>query len=207
MSHSLMNPSFCTRIAFLIIASASCFSSSHGQTPTEHAAHAAAAMTGIKKEMIEGITEADFLKLGDKPNTVKVTLVATFTAENYGMNFNGYSKGTAVYTIPKDWTVEVTFINPGPVPHSAIVIDRDDTKKLQVAEPYFPGGAVPKHVQGMSFGKAQFSFVADEAGKFAFACGFPAHALSGHWVALDVNADAKVPTLKLGDQQAREASK
>lgn len=207
MSHSLMNPSLCaTRIAFLAIFSAACFTS-NAQTPAEHAAHAAAAMSGIKKEMIEGVTSADFLKLGDKPNTVKVTLVATFTPENYGMNFNGYAKGAAVYTIPKDWTVEVTFINPGPVPHSAIVIDRDDTKKLQVAEPYFPGAAVPKHVQGMSFGKAQFSFVADEAGKFAFACGFPAHALSGHWVALDISADAKAPTLKLGDQPAKEAIK
>jgi|APTNR8051073442_1049403.scaffolds.fasta_scaffold07021_5 hypothetical protein len=173
--------------------------------PAEHAAHAAAALTGIKKELIEGITSADFLKLGDKPKTAKITLVATFTAENYGMNFNGYAKGAAVYTIPTGWTVEVTFINPGPVPHSAIVIDKPDTQKLQVAEPWFPGAAVPKHTQGMSFGKADFSFVADEAGEYALACGFPAHAISGHWVALNVSDAATVPTLKLGDLDAVEA--
>ncbi|MCP5557140.1 MAG: hypothetical protein H7A55_05265 [Verrucomicrobiaceae bacterium] len=171
----------------------------------DHAAHAAAALSGIKKEMIEGITSADFLKLSDKPKTAKITLVATFTAENYGMNFNGYAKGAAVYTIPTGWTVEVNFINPGPVPHSAIVIDKPDTQKLQVAEPWFPGGAVPKHTQGMSFGKADFSFVADEAGEYALACGFPAHAISGHWVALNVSDAVKVPTLKLGDLDAVEA--
>ncbi|MCB1212467.1 MAG: hypothetical protein KDK97_24295, partial [Verrucomicrobiales bacterium] len=62
-----------------------------------------------------------------------------------------------------------------------------------------------KHTQGMSFGKADFSFVADEAGEYALACGFPAHAISGHWVALNVSDAVKVPTLKLGDLDAVEA--
>ena len=173
--------------------------------PEDHAAHAAAALTGLKKEMIEGITEADFLKLGDKPKTAKITLVATFTAENYGMNFNGYAKGAAVYTVPTGWTVEVTFINPGPVPHSAIVIDKPDTQKLQVSEPWFPGGAVPKHTQGMSFGKAEFRFVADEAGEYALACGFPAHAISGLWVGFNYSDTVTLPTLYLGDKPPVEA--
>lgn len=173
-----------------------------------HADHAAGSPTsGLKKEMIAGLTEKDFLKLGDKPNTVKITIVAVWTDDNYGMNFNGFSKGGATYTIPKDWTVEVTFINPGPVPHSLIVIERENVKKLQMPEPYFKGAAIPKHLQGVSFSKNSFTFTADEAGEYAFACGFPAHALNGHWLALDVSADAKVPTLKLGDKPAVEAAK
>lgn len=162
-------------------------------------------LSGLKKELIEGITENDFLKLGDKPQTVKITLVAVFTDANYGMNFNGYAKGGAVYTIPKGWTVEVTYINPSPIPHSAIIIERADTKKLQVAAPYFKGGAIPNHLQGLAYNKATFSFVADEAGEFALACGFPAHAMNGHWIALDVDEKIKVPTLKLGDAAAKEA--
>ena len=159
---------------------------------------------GIKKEMFAGITVDDLLKLGDKPKTVKVVLVATFNAANYGMNFNGYSHGKAVLTIPKDWTVNATFINPSPIPHSALVIDKADTKKLQVPEPYFAGGAIPKHLVGLSMGKADFSFVADEAGEFALACGFPAHSATGHWITLNVSADAKAPTLQLGDLPAKE---
>lgn len=161
-------------------------------------------MPGIKKEMFAGITADDLLKMGDKPKSVKVVLVATFNAANYGMNFNGYSHGKAVLTVPKDWTVNVTFINPSPIPHSAIVIEKADTKKLQVPEPYFEGGATPKHIVGMSNGKAEFSFTPDEAGEFALACGFPAHAATGHWITLNVSADAKVPTLQLGDQAAKE---
>lgn len=174
-----------------------------------HAANhgAPAAQSGLKQELIAGLTEKDFLKLGDKPKTVKVLIVATWSGDNYGMNFNGYSKGAARYMIPKDWTVEVTFINPGPVPHSLIVIDKDDVRKLQMPEPYFKGAAVPRHLQGMSFDQAAFAFTASEAGEFAFACGFPAHSANGHWICLDVSAAAKVPTLKCGELPAIEAKK
>ena len=159
---------------------------------------------GLKKEMFAGITVDDLLKLGDKPKSVKVVLVATFNGANYGMNFNGYSHGNAVLTVPLDWTVNVTFINPSPIPHSAIVIDKAEVKKLQVPEPWFEGGATPKHTQGMSMGKAEFSFVANEAGEYALACGFPAHSATGHWIGLDISAEAKVPTLKLGELPAKE---
>ncbi len=172
--------------------------------PAGHDAHAVD-IPGLKKELFAGITEADFLKLSDKPKTVKVTLVATFNAANYGMNFNGYSHGKAVFTIPKDWTVEVTFINPSPIPHSAIVVEKDMTKKLQMGAPYFDGAGVPKPEVGISLNKAEFNFVANEEGEYAFACGFPAHAINGHWLALNVSADAKAPTLQLGDKPAVEA--
>lgn len=167
-----------------------------------HAGHGAG-VPGVKKELFAGVTEADFMKLGDQPKTVKVVLVATFTDDNHGMNFNGYSFGKATWFIPVGWTVEVEFINPGPVPHSAIVIERDDTKKLQMPEPWFPGGAVEKHLQGIALAKAKFSFVADEEGEYAFACGFPAHAIAGHWVALEVTAADSQPMLKLGEAEPK----
>jgi len=44
---------------------------------------------------------------------VKAVVVATWSDDNDGMNFNGCSKGGALYTIPKGWTVEVIFVNPG----------------------------------------------------------------------------------------------
>lgn len=76
-----------------------------------------------------------------------------------------------------------------------------------MAEPDFKGAAVPKHLQGISYGKSTFTFTPDEAGEYAFACGFPAHALNGHWIGLDISADAKIPTLKLGEKPAVEAAK
>ena len=175
----------------------------------DHAHHAESASAGRKMELIEGITAADFLRLSSKPNTVELVVVAVFTDDNYGMNFNGYAKGGALYTIPKGWTVEVTFINPSPVPHSLIVVEKDTLKSIQFKEPYFKGAVVPeapKHLVGMAYDKGTFSFVADEAGDYALACGFPGHAAAGHWIALEISADAKAPTLKLGDAEAKGAS-
>ena len=179
-----------------------CSTFAPAQAPADHG-HGAV-IPGLKTEMFAGITVDDLLKLGDKPNSVKVVLVASFNGANAGMNFNGYSHGKAILTVPKDWTVNVSFINPSPIPHSAIVIDKADTKKLQVPEPYFAGGASPKHITGMSMGKADFSFVADEAGEFALACGFPAHSATGHWITLNISAEAKVPTLQLGELAPKE---
>lgn len=194
------------RRLFSVLLLVSSFSSAQqpAAPPAGHDAHAVD-IPGLKKELFAGITEADFLKLSDKPKTVKVTLIATYTSANYGMNFNGHAHGKATFTIPKDWTVEVTFINPSPIPHSAIVVEKDMTKKLQMGAPYFDGAGVPKPEVGISLNKAEFSFVADEEGEYAFACGFPAHAINGHWLALNVSADAKAPTLQLGDKPAVEA--
>ena len=165
-----------------------------GAKPAEaHGAHGAAG-AGLKKELIAGMTEKDFLKLGDRPKTVRLNVVAVWTAENYGMNFNGYAKGGATYVIPEGWTVEVTYINPSPIPHSLIVIEKGDLKKLQVQQPAFKGAAVPDHLKGLAYGKATFTFVADEAGEYALACGFPSHALNGHWIGLEVSAAAKEPS-------------
>ncbi|MEZ0386454.1 MAG: sulfocyanin-like copper-binding protein [Verrucomicrobium sp.] len=181
----------------------------HGQEPAPAAAghehHAPATGGGRKLELVQGITNADFLRLGKEPKTVEVLLVAVYNDDNYGMNFNGYAKGAGVYTIPKGWKVHVTFINPSPVPHSLIVLEKDDVKKLQVAEPYFKGAAIEKHLQGIAFDKRTFDFVPDEAGEFAFACGFPGHTMNGHWLTLIVSDTAEKPTLKLGEEAAQEA--
>jgi plastocyanin len=191
------------RTSFLI-AAATC-TVALAQTPAPPPGHDhSIEIPGLKKELFAGITAEDLLRPGTEPGSVKVTLVATFNAANYGMNFNGYSHGKAVLTIPVGTKVNVTFINPSPVPHSAIVIDKADTKKLQIPEPWFTGGASTKHLMGQSMGKSEFSFTADEAGEYALACGFPSHAVAGHWVALNVSAEAKVPTIQFGDQPAKE---
>jgi hypothetical protein len=160
---------------------------------------------GLKTELIAGITEKDFCKLGDRPEVVRITLVNALTEANSWFNFNGYSHGKAVYTIPLGWTVEVTFINPSPSPHSAVVVEREMVLKLRVGEPIFKNASTPDPVIGISTGKATFTFKADAPGEYALACGIPTHASTGHWLALNVSSDVKAPTLKLGDRPASEA--
>ena len=160
---------------------------------------------GLKKELFAGITEADFLRVGDKPKTVKIILVTAFNEANSWLNFNGYSHGKATYTVPTGWTIEVTLINPSPAPHSAVVVERDMVRKVQVGDPIFKGASTPNPVVGMSTSKATFSFTAGEVGEYAICCGIPTHASAGHWAALNVVAEAKGATLKLGDAPPKEA--
>jgi len=121
------------------------------------------------------------------------------------MNFNGYSHGKAIYTIPLGWTVEVTLINPSPVPHSAIVVERETVRRVQMGDPAFPGASIPEAITGISTGKATFVFQAGEPGEYALACGIPTHAMGGHWLALQVSPTAAVPTLQLGDAPPQSA--
>jgi hypothetical protein len=146
--------------------------------------------------------ESMFLSVDPKsPKTARLVVVSAYNAVNYGMNFNGFAKGGARYTIPQGWTVSVVFTNNSPVPHSAIVVEKPVVKKLQMGEPAFKGASTPYPVRGTT-GKVgvPFQFVADEAGEFAIACGFPSHSANGHWIAFDVSAAATAPSLQFGDK-------
>jgi hypothetical protein len=128
----------------------------------------------------------------DKENKVAyLTIIATLSEHNYGMNFNGYAKGEAGYQIPIGWKVIVTFCNNSPVPHSVIVVEADDAKrKINLGnEPYFEGASTPEPLRGTTSKVETFEFTVDEVGNFALACGFPTHSVNGHWIRLEVNSD------------------
>ena len=187
----------------------------HAETPTESPkspppahqhSNAGVASAGRNMELVRDLTEADFLRLGSTPKSVDLIVVAVWNDENYGMNFNGYAKGNATYLIPKDWKVTVKYINPSPIPHSLVVVEKESLKKIQMPPPYFKGAAIPDFLKGLAYATQTFSFIADEAGDFALACGFPAHAMNGHWIALEISSTATAPTLKLGSAPPKPAS-
>ncbi len=72
------------------------------------------------------------------------------------------------------------------------------TRKVQVGEAAFKGASVPNPVVGLSSNKATFTFTASEPGDYALACGFPTHAAGGHWLALEISAEAKAPLFSKG---------
>ena len=144
--------------------------------------------------------ESMFLSVDpNTPKTARLVVVSAYNPVNYGMNFNGFAKGGARYTIPQGWTVSVMFTNNSPVPHSAIVVEKPMVKKLQMGEPAFKGASTPYPVRGTTGkGGVAFQFVADEAGEFAIACGFPSHSANGHWIAFDISPTATAPSLQFG---------
>jgi hypothetical protein len=142
-----------------------------------------------------------FIKLGSEPKTVEILLVAAYNDTNGGMNFNGKTRGEATFSVPLGWKVVATFLNRSAVPHSAIVVDTDKTKEFKMGDPIFKNASTPKPDIGTPAGeKLTFTFTPDERGKYAIACGFPTHALAGHWIYLLVTDDTKKPTYKVGDE-------
>lgn len=141
----------------------------------------------------------DFLSLSADGKKVRIILISAFNGVNYGMNFNGFAKGQAKFVLPVGADVEVAFTNRSPVPHSVVVVERPQVKRLQMGEPAFTGATTPNAVRGTTGTKGEsFTFKASEAGDFAFACGFPSHAANGHWITLEVSDKATLPSLQLG---------
>lgn len=140
-----------------------------------------------------------FILVNEETKSVILPVIATYNDSNYGMNFNGHHRGKAIYTVPEGWKITVQFQNMSPVPHSAIIVEESITKKLQFSEPYFEGASTKEPLKGL-IKKDEFSFVADESGKFAIACGFPAHSASGHWISLIISAEAQTATLVFPDK-------
>ena len=167
--------------------------------PSGHEAHGATLATAAAPAVEP--KEDMFISLDPSaPKTVKLVIIASYNAANYGMNFNGFAKGGAKYVIPLGWNVVVSFTNNSPVPHSAIVVERTSVKKIQMGEPYFKGASTPIPLRGTT-GKAgvEFRFTAEEAGEYAIACGFPAHSANGHWIGFDVSATDQKPSLRFGE--------
>lgn len=147
-----------------------------------------------------------FLTQDAEKKEAHLTVIATLTEHNYGMNFNGHAKGEAGYEIPLGWKVKVKFCNNSPVPHSIIVVEASEAKsKINLGdEPYFEGGKTPSPLKGTTSKVENFEFTVDEAGKFALACGFPTHSANGHWIFLHVKKDAEEAKFVVPEKEEKE---
>lgn len=133
-----------------------------------------------------------FLTQDPEKKLAEVFLIATFDKSNYGMNFNGISKSEGGYEIPFGWTIHVTFCNNSAVPHSVMVVEEDAAaRKINLgSEPYFENATTPQaNTTGTTTKVEKFQFKPDEAGDFAFACGFPTHSVNGHRIFLKIKKD------------------
>ncbi len=128
----------------------------------------------------------------------ELTLVAGQTSAAGGFNFNGYSGGEMILTVPVGWRVVVTFVNASVVPHSAEVVPYAAQQPDAARRPAFPGAATPSLDTGLPRGaRATFSFVATRAGTYEFVCGVPGHAVAGMWDLLIVSRAATAPHVEV----------
>ncbi len=124
--------------------------------------------------------------------TVTLQLAAGYQNLDYGLNYDGQTKGALAVTVPQGWHVVVRFRNDATsLPHSAAIVTATGTT------PVFPGAAVPNPTTGVSpGGSATFSFTTGAPGAYRIACLVPGHEAAGMWAHFTVTAGG-LPSIQL----------
>ncbi len=146
--------------------------------------------------------QSQFISLDESAKQVNLTVFAAFDATNGGLNFNGYASGTATYTVPAGWTVQVTFKNLSTQsPHSNMIVPDGAQNQVRMPAPIFAGASTPNPESGITSGSQVYTFVADKEGRYVMACGIPGHASNGHWIWFVVGPADSQPSFQGGDQE------
>ena len=138
-----------------------------------------------------------WLRADSVKHSAELRLVAGLTDRNGGMNFNGFSRGGLLLTVPKGWSVVLHFKNQDQnLPHSVAVIADTDPVPAGPVPPAFEHAATGQVEQGFSAGRGDdVRFVAAKAGSFLIFCAVPGHGPAGMWIRLAVSAAAVKPAL------------
>src|SRR5947208_6920851 len=144
-----------------------------------------------------GKIDPTWLRPDAASKTVDFKLVAGLTDNNGGMNFNGFSRGGLVLTVPQGWTVALHFKSEDPnLPHSVEIIPVGATIPTGPVPPAFDHAATGRLDQGFSAGQgSDVRFVPGKAGSFLIFCAVPGHGAAGMWIRLAVSEATGTPSL------------
>ncbi|HEY6158263.1 MAG TPA: sulfocyanin-like copper-binding protein [Gemmatimonadales bacterium] len=143
-----------------------------------------------------GKVDPSWLRAVAATKTVEFKLVAGLTDNNGGMNFNGFSRGGLVLSVPRGWNVVLHFKNEDPnLPHSVEVIPDGPVVPAGPVPPAFEHATSARFEQGLSGGQdSDVRFVAGKDGSFLIFCAVPGHGPAGMWIRLAVS-DTDKPAL------------
>ena len=144
-----------------------------------------------------GKIDPTWLRTDAASKTVDFKLVAGLTDNNGGMNFNGFSRGGLVLTVPQGWTVALHFKSEDPnLPHSVEIIPVGATIPTGPVPPAFEHAATGRLDQGFSAGQgSDVRFVPGKAGSLLIFCAVPGHGAAGMWIRLAVSEATGTPSL------------
>jgi len=125
-----------------------------------------------------------FIKVEPASQAVVVTLIAGHPATDNQFNYDGYSSGALVLTVPVGWQVTIQCLNHGTVPNScAIVADGKATSPVQ------PDWSTPDPQRGLDPGQSSgFTFTMAAPGSYRIASLVGGSEASGMWMDLEVKA-------------------
>ena len=144
-----------------------------------------------------------WLRADAATKTADFKLVGGMTELNGGMNFDGFSRGALVLTVPQRWNVVLHFKNQDPnLPHSVEVIPDGAALPSGPVPPAFDHATTGRLDQGFSAGQgADVRFVAAQPGAFLIFCAVPGHGAAGMWIRLAVSPSADKPSLATGPER------
>jgi hypothetical protein len=122
-----------------------------------------------------------FISVDRARRSITVTLVAAYDGSNNGFNFDGYSRGELLVSIPLGWRVNVRCTNRAPTRGSCAVVSGS-----RVA---FRGATTGVLRAG---GSAGFSFRADRRGTYRLTSLVPGYEQARMWDVLDVGKTPRV---------------
>jgi Sulfocyanin (SoxE) domain len=131
-----------------------------------------------------------FIKVDKATQAAVVTLIAGHPATDNQFNYDGYSSGALVLTVPVGWQITIQCLNHGTVANScAVVADGKATQPVRV------GWSTPDPQRGVDPGQSSgFDFTAEQ-GSYRIASLVGGSEASGMWMDLEVKVGAGVPTL------------
>lgn len=123
-----------------------------------------------------------FVRIDHAHRTVDLTLIAADGMSNNGFNFDDYSRGELIVSVPVGWHVSVRCKNDAPVQASCAVVSGS-----LATTPAFRGASVPNPVAGLASGSsATFSFLASRPGSFRLTSLVPGQEQARMWDVLEV---------------------
>jgi sulfocyanin len=129
--------------------------------------------------------------------TVTFQLIAGVRASASPFNFNGYTDGKLTLVVPAGATVVMPFVNEDGVPHSAEAIMGTGPIPNMGGDPAIQRAYTIKLLEGLNQGeKDVMRFTAAPAATYRIMCGVPGHGVSGMYIAMRVDANAKEPLME-----------
>jgi uncharacterized cupredoxin-like copper-binding protein len=139
------------------------------------------------------VGEPTWMTFDAATKSVKLTLISSYNSDNAGLNFNGYSSGKMVVSVPDGWQVTVDCQNHGTGNHSCGIV-----KKAGDQLPAFAGSATPDAIHGFPKGaKQSFTFTSANPGTYRISCIVVGHDDSGMWDTFMVTSVGD-PQIKFG---------
>ncbi len=143
------------------------------------------------------IFEPSWMSYDEQKQQVSFQLVATWSANNNGYNYNGYYQDDITIQVPTDWLVSITLINrDGNAPHSIVLTEpyTDDipdelTGEFAVLSRAYTDAVYANESTSMKF-KAK-------AGDYWLFCGVKDHGINGMWIKFKTDINIKTPFIEI----------